>query len=137
MSNTLSHVEFAQAYEQWKNRGWDSSVQAFAEQINDIPNRKRIDWLLNSEVAYDRLVSFGAPDLFLEQLFDGVYDDDIELWLHPELEEVVPEPEPEEIPEVTPEPEPPVEDIEPPIEDDGSEDFPLDDVIEDVPYLDN
>lgn len=139
MSNTLSHVEFAQAYEQWKNRGWDSSVQAFAEQINDIPNRKRIDWLLNSDDADEILLGPLPPSVFLAGVFDGVYDDDIEVWLHPELEEVVPEPEPEpeEIPEVTPEPEPPVEEIEPPIEDDGSEDFPLDDVIEDVPYLDN
>lgn len=96
MSNTLSHVEFAQAYEQWKNRGWDSSVQAFAVQIEDIPNRKRIDWLNNSEIAYDRLVSI-EPDRFIEQLFSGEYDDDIELWLHPELAEVVPEPDVDDI----------------------------------------
>lgn len=115
-------------------------MQAFAEQINDIPNRKRIDWLLNSDDADEILLGPLPPSVFLAGVFDGVYDDDIELWLHPELEEVVPEPEPEEIPEVTPEPEPPVEDIEPPIEDDGSEDFPLDTPepeLRGASYLDN
>ena len=80
MSSTLSHVEFAQAYEQWKNRGWDSSVQAFAEQINDIPNRKRIAWLTETD-QFDTL----ADGEFVAHVFSGVYDEDIEYWLHPEL----------------------------------------------------
>lgn len=105
----MSNVEFAQQYEVWKNFRQDQSVQGFSNFVEAQYNQARIDWLIKNHFEG---TEFGWA--FVRDVFSGSYDYAVQEWL--------------DMPDEEDEPEPPVEEIDPPVEDD---------VIEDVPYLDN
>lgn len=102
----MTNVEFAQQYEVWKNFRQDQSVQGFSNFVEAQYNQARIDWLIKNHFEG---TEFGWG--FVRDVFEGSYDYAVQEWLDtPEEEDA------------------PVDEIDPPVEDD---------VIEDVPYLDN